>query len=120
MAPKLTVPAAAQSGGDWTDLLRAKALSLVKMRPVGEAGESSPITRAERALARSDLAAAVAALDGMPGPAAPWLASARARLAVDAATAAVRSRIAERLAAESWAASGGGGAPAGVDVRRTP
>jgi hypothetical protein len=56
----------------------------------------------------------------MPGPAAPWLASARARLAVDAATAAVRSRIAERLAAESRAASGGGGAPAGVDVRRTP
>lgn len=120
IAPKLTAPAAAQPGGDWTDLLRAKALSLVKMRPVGEAGDSSPITRAERALARGDLAAAVTALDGMPGPAGPWLASARDRLAADATIAAVRARIAERLAAESRAASGGGAAPAGVDVRRTP
>lgn len=101
LAPKLRAPAEARAGGGWTDTLRAKALALVNMRPLGTAGESSPVTRAERALARSDLAAALAALEGVSGPADAWLADARNRLGADTAIAALRARIVERLAAET-------------------
>ncbi|MPY72952.1 MAG: hypothetical protein GEU87_01715 [Alphaproteobacteria bacterium] len=101
LAPKLRAPAEARAGGGWTDTLRAKALALVNMRPLGTAGESSPVTRAERALARSDLASALAALEGVSGPADAWLADARNRLGADTAIAALRARIVERLAAET-------------------
>jgi uroporphyrinogen-III synthase len=120
MAPKLRTPAAVPKGGGWADTLRAKVLSLVNMRPVGKDGDSSPVTRAERALARNDLAVAVTALDGISGPAVPWLAEARSRLAADAAIAAVRARIVEWLAAESRATGAGGASAAGVDGRRAP
>ncbi len=120
MAPELRAPAAAPKNGGWVDTLRAKVLSLVNLRPVGKGGESSPVTRAERALARNDLAAAVHALDGLPGPAIPWLAEARNRLAADAAVSAVRARIVDRLAAESQAAAGGSPSAAGTAGRGTP
>ena len=124
IAPKLTVPAAAETGGGWAATLRAKALSLVNMRPVGEGGDASPVTRAERALGRNDLAAAVAALDGVSGPAVSWRARAQSRLEADAAVAAVRTRIVDRLAAETRTAGTGGaagsGAPSAAATRVTP
>lgn len=119
LAPKLRAPAEAGAGGGWTDALRAKALALVNMRPLGTAGESSPVTRAERALARNDLAAAAAALEGVSGPAEPWLADARSRLGADTAIAALRARIVERLAAETQRADAASAASAG-DRRRAP
>jgi hypothetical protein len=105
IAPRLTTPSPAAAGDGWIETLRAKALSLVNMRPLGEAGETSPVTRAERALRQGDLAAAAGAFDGMSGPAAEWQTAARSRLAADAAVAALRARIVDLLAAESQQAA---------------
>jgi hypothetical protein len=114
IAPSLMVPATDSAGGGWVETLRAKARSLVNMRPVGDAGDSSPVTRAERALAKNDLAAAVAALDGVPGLAVGWQEQAQSRLDADAALAAVRARIVERLAAETQTADSAGTAKRGT------
>jgi uroporphyrinogen-III synthase len=106
IAPKLTAaPAGAEPG--WTERLRQKTLSLVKMRPIGKDGARSPVTRAERALARGDLKAAVAAVDGLTGPVAAWRGEADARLAADAALAAIRARVADLLAVEATASKSG-------------
>lgn len=102
IAPKLTAaPAEPETG--WTERLRQKTLSLVKMRPIGKDGARSPVTRAERALARGDLKAAVTAVDGLTGPVAAWRGEADARLAADAALAAIRARVADLLAVEATA-----------------
>ena len=114
IAPRLTTPATATAGGGWIEALQAKALSLVNMRPLGEAGETSPVTRAERALRQGDLAAAAGALDGVSGPAAEWQAAARSRLAADAAVAALRARIVDLLAAETHQAATGPGSKRGT------
>lgn len=110
IAPALTPPPepaeTAETAG-WTRTLRDKALSLVNMRPIGEGGETSPVTRAERALARDDLGAAVAAVDGLGGPAVAWREKARLRLDADAAVAAVRAQIVDRLAAQARASTAG-------------
>lgn len=100
IAPELstTSPEAEES---WTERLRQKTMSLVKMRPVGKDGVRSPVTRAERALARGDLKAAVAAVDGLAGPIDAWRKEAEARLAADAALAAIRARVSDLLAAEA-------------------
>lgn len=110
IAPKLstTLPEAEES---WTERLRQKTMSLVKMRPVGEDGARSPVTRAERALAGGDLKAAVAALDGLAGPIEAWRKDADARLAADAALVAIRARVADLLAAEATASKSGQRAP---------
>jgi uroporphyrinogen-III synthase len=114
IAPRLTAPPTATAGDGWIEALRAKALSLVNMRPLGEAGEASPVTRAERALRQGDLAAAAGALDSVSGPAAEWQAAARSRLAADAAVAALRTRIVDLLAAESHQAATGPGGKRGT------
>lgn len=100
IAPKLSA-AAPEAEESWTERLRQKTMSLVKMRPVGKDGARSPVTRAERALARGDLTAAVAAVDGLSGPIEAWRKEAAARLAADAALAAIRARVADLLAAEA-------------------
>ncbi|MGD8810748.1 MAG: hypothetical protein PVG24_14155, partial [Gammaproteobacteria bacterium] len=116
IAPSLTVPAASEDESGWAATLRAKAQSLINMRPVGDDGDASPVTRAERALARNDLAAAVAALDAVPGDAAAqWRTRARARLDADAAVGAVRARIVDRLASETETAGSANAAPAATD-----
>lgn len=100
IAPKLstTSPEAEES---WAERLRQKTMSLVKMRPVGKDGARSPVTRAERALARGDLKAAVASVDGLSGPIDAWRKDAELRIAADAALAAIRARVADLLAAEA-------------------
>ena len=77
------------------------------MRPIGEGGDASPVTRAERALAGDDLGAAVAAVDGLGGPAVAWREKAQRRLDADAAIAAVRAQIVDRLAAQARAPTAG-------------
>lgn len=113
IAPRLAVETGKPKG--WLDGLWAKARALVNMRPVGAAGERSPVTRAERALAARDLAGAVEALAPVGGEAVAWRKAAEARLAADRALAAVRARVAAMLAREAAAtaeekASAGGAA----------
>jgi len=110
IAPTLTVPAQAEAAGGWMATLRAKAMSLINMRPVGEDGDASPVTRAERALARNDLSTAVTALESVPA-AASWRTAAQRRLDADAAVGAVRARIVDRLADEAQTADAKRGTP---------
>jgi len=96
--------------GRWWNGVVQRLSSIVSVRRVGEAeGDSSlaRLARAERAVASGDLAAVVTALDGLSGPAgetlAPWLAGAKARLAVD--------RQAETVLAAALAAAASAGTP---------
>ncbi len=90
----------------WLDDAMLKLSELVSVRPVGEdvAGDDAAarVARAEAVLARSDLAGAVAELDGLGGEAAasaaPWLGDARARLDAETALAALQSLAVARLA----------------------
>ncbi|GIK98623.1 MAG: hypothetical protein BroJett029_28320 [Alphaproteobacteria bacterium] len=90
----------------WLDQAMLKLSELVSVRPVGEdvAGEDAAarVARAEAMLGRSDLAGAVAELEGLDGrpaeAAAGWLADARARLAAEAALAALQAAVVARLA----------------------
>ena len=109
IAPGLMPAPAPEQAAGWTETLRNKALSLVNMRPIGEGGDSSPVTRAERALARDDLAAAVAAVGGLDGPAVAWREKAQRRLDADAALAEVRAQIVDRLATQAQASTVGRG-----------
>jgi len=91
-------PAILRSPGDdpnagWWQQMRARLGQLVVVRRIGP-GAASPrdaaeaaVTKADAALRAGDLAAAVAALDALPGQAAkaaaPWLARARQRLTAE-------------------------------------
>ena len=70
------------------------------------------VARAEVRLSQGDLAAAVTELEGLKGPAAatagPWLADARARLAVDQVLSALQAAAVTRLGAGA-ADTGAGG-----------
>lgn len=92
----------------WSDQILAKLRGLVTIRRVGkpavETGTDAAVASAEQALAESDLAAAVAALETLQGSAAeaakPWLDEARQRLALDAALGEVNRALTARLAAD--------------------
>jgi uroporphyrinogen-III synthase len=99
IAPRLAVATAEAKG--WADRLSEKARALVNMRPVGADGDRSPVTRAERALARRDLPEAVSALATVGGAAVAWRKTAAARVAADRALAAARGRVADMLAREA-------------------
>jgi uroporphyrinogen-III synthase len=100
--------------GDWIDRAWARLVSLVSVRRTGEAatgdGPGALVSRAEAALARGDLAAALAALEKLPpagrAAAAAWMAEARARAAVDTALAAL-----DRLAIDLISGAGKGEPP---------
>ena len=90
----------------WAGALWERALSLVRLRRTGEVpGEDSEarVARAELRIAAGDLAAAVAEIEGLEGPAADaaaaWLADARDRLAADAAAERIASRALALLSA---------------------
>jgi hypothetical protein len=97
--------------GSWTDRALSRVTSLVSIRRPAEQAEgdgaSAIVSRAEARLDEGDLAAAVEELSGLQGPAletaGPWLADARARLAVDEAAATLTGAALSRL-------SGGAGA----------
>jgi hypothetical protein len=88
--------------------LWASIAGLVSIRPVGSAEGNTTadrLARAEAALGRGDLAAAVRETEALSGPAAgaiaPWLKDARARLTIERAVAQMESRIVQALAAAS-------------------
>jgi hypothetical protein len=93
---------------DWSDQILAKLRGLVTIRRVGkqgiDTGADAAVASAEQALAEGDLAAAVAALETLEGPAQaaakPWLDEARQRLALDAALDGVNRALMARLAAD--------------------
>ncbi len=99
IAPKLTGKAEAAAEPGLIASIRDKALSLVNMRKVSGDGATSPVTRAERAVRRGDLAAAVAALEGVDAAAGAWVKDARARVEADRAIDAVQAELVEMLAA---------------------
>ena len=91
LAPQIAAaPPPAKSG--WRSQIVARLRSLVTIRRIDGAGQSAPeaaVSNAERALAGSDLKAALDALSGLDGAslaaAQSWLGMARQRLAVETA-----------------------------------
>ncbi len=85
---------------DFLSRLWASIAGLISIRPVGNAeGNTTPdrLARAETALGRGDLTAAVRETEALTGAAAssiaPWLKDARARLAIERAVTQMESRI---------------------------
>ncbi|HSJ98287.1 MAG TPA: mitofilin family membrane protein, partial [Myxococcota bacterium] len=99
--------AQAPDGDGLFDQAAGNLMRLVTVRPVGADvegdGAAARVARAEAALEQGNLAAAVAELEGLEGAAAeaaaPWLAEARARLAAQAALAALQDRATHLLGA---------------------
>jgi len=92
----------ARVGGDWVDESLAALQSVVSVRRIDDAPDAPAATRAEAALSRGDLAAAVAAVEPFGNAdedIAAWLADANARLSVDATISALRIRAVDRLRA---------------------
>jgi hypothetical protein len=104
-ANEIVHAAQAPDGDGLLDQAAGNLMRLVTVRPVGADvegdGAAARVARAEAALAEGDLAAAVAELEGLQGPAAeaagPWLAEARARLAAQRALAALQERTTRLL-----------------------
>ena len=90
---------------DWGAQALARLRGLVTIRRLddgaAQTGPEAAVTAAQAALARGDLAAAVAALDPLTGAnaaaAAPWLRMARERLAVEAALNHLEQSLEARL-----------------------
>lgn len=90
-----------RTDGDVLDVLMEGARSLVSIRKKGEAADAPPVSRAEAALNRGDLASAVAALSQgreTSETIAAWLNEAEARLAAEAALTDLRDAVAAGLA----------------------
>lgn len=89
-----------RDGGNVVETLLDGARSLISVRRKGEAPDAPPVSRAEAALARGDLAGAVTALAPEAGGSETlrvWLAAADSRLAAEAALANLRAAAAESL-----------------------
>lgn len=93
-------------GEGWVERVVNKAASLVSVRAIDAEQAANPIdaalARAETSLAKGDLQAAVVTLSEITGPSAEalgsWLADARARLAVNAATRNLSRQMVARFA----------------------
>ncbi len=108
IAPRLAGEASFSGGTQLLDRVLKRIGSVVALRRVDEnAGDVSPVTRAERAVARGDLAAAVAALDGLGGPAGDWVGAARRRLAAEAALEALQEIVVAVLGGDAVSEGGG-------------
>ncbi|MEQ9488802.1 MAG: uroporphyrinogen-III synthase [Alphaproteobacteria bacterium] len=99
-----TVDAAetATTDGDWIDESLAQLQSVVSIRRTDAAPDAPAATKAEAALARGDLAAAidlVAPFRNADDEIAAWLDAAEARLAVDTAISSLRAHAVARLRA---------------------
>jgi len=105
LAGSLVVVGAGEVGGGWGAALWMRMRSAVTVRRTGEVegvDTEARVARAEARLERGDLARAVAEVAELEGlaasVAAPWLADARARLAVDAAADRLRARMLAAIA----------------------
>ncbi len=99
-----TVDAAETSAvdGDWIDESFARLQSVVSVRRIDEAPDAPAASKAEAALARGDLAAAIAFVEpyrNADETIADWLDDAEARLAVDTAISKLRANAIDRLRA---------------------
>ncbi len=110
--------AALNPDSDWTDSLRARLSSVVRVRRTGELEGTDPearLARAEARLKEGNLAAAYAELIALEGPvqsaASGWLAAAEARIKALRGLDALDTAIADVLAATNRlsAANGEGG-----------
>ncbi|WP_188520095.1 uroporphyrinogen-III synthase [Alsobacter metallidurans] len=106
LAEKLASPAPAPQQGSAWERIQARIAGLYKVRPLGEAaGESSAAiaARADAALKRGDLAAAVAELDKLPADdkaaIKPFLDLAQARLSAGRAADALVATAADQVLA---------------------
>jgi gas vesicle protein len=105
VAAEIVHQSRAPEGQSLLDQATGNLMRLVSVRPVGAdvEGDDPParVARAEAALAKGDLAAAVAEVEALQGPAAAaaadWLAAARTRLAATSALERLRSRATARL-----------------------
>lgn len=95
----------------WVDRTAARLAQLVTVRRIGDVPgvtAEAIVARAEQRLAAGDLAAAVDEIRRLEGPpaeaAAAWLATARARRAVERALAALDARVVAAMGS-----AGGGG-----------
>jgi hypothetical protein len=122
LGPKLTLPASAAANAPWWRRLLDRILSLVVVSRVAENGDAATLppgpqrrfAEAQAALAKGDLAGAVAAMQQIPPPqdavVFPWLTDAAARAAAEAACGRIDAIVTQRLAGSIAA---GGDAPAG-------
>lgn len=109
--------AVSQPREGWFDQTLGRLSGLISVRRTGPAaaagdGPEAAVARAELALAAGDVNGAVAALDKLTGAAAdaaaPWLAGARARIAVDGAVAELDALAVGRLAGPRVPRASGG------------
>jgi len=107
IAPVATGAAREAAAEDWLTKTWARLANVVSVRRVDGEGPAAPISTAEQALDRNDLATAVDALKGMQGPAAAWAADAEARLQAETALADLRSLSIDRLSAADAALASG-------------
>jgi hypothetical protein len=122
LAGRIAVASEPAVKSDWREQTLARLRGLVTIRridgsshPVTDGGSDGAVSTAQAALARGDLAGAVAALEPLTGAdaeaARPWLLMARERLAAEVALDRVQELLTERLGSSPAAP---GAAPAKV------
>jgi hypothetical protein len=107
LAGDITSAKPAPATADWPGQAWARLRSLVTIRRVGGAGQSTAeaaVGAAQRALAQGDIAIAIAKLESLTGAPAdaakPWLQMAHARLTVELALRRTEQLLTARLAAQ--------------------
>ena len=104
LAGRVATPNEPAAESDWGQKVLAHLRGLVRIRRIDGAAQTAPeasVSAAQIALARGDLAEAVAALDPLAGAnaeaAGPWMRMARERLAVEAALDHLQQLLTVRL-----------------------
>ena len=98
VAATLGEPLWAETGTGWLDQILKRVDSVIAVRRIEDgSGNILPARRAEQAVARGDLPAAVAALEDAPGPATDWVQDAKRRIAAEKAVASLRLHAVEML-----------------------
>lgn len=105
LAPEILRADRTRSDASWTDQALGRLSSIITVRradgDVAGDGTDALLARAEAALAKGDIAQAVAEVGQMQGPAAtvaaPWLAQAQARVAADQAASRLSELTLSRL-----------------------
>jgi hypothetical protein len=125
LAGRMAASSEPSAKSDWREQTLARLRGLVTIRRIdgsSRAGSEGAVSTAQAALARGDLAGAVAALETLTGADAeaahPWLLMARQRLAAETALDHVQELLTERLG-DRPAAPGGAPAPNEPEKART-
>ena len=104
LAPQIATAAPPPADPGWWEQITGPLRSLVTIRRIegaAQTAEEAAVGNAQRALGSGDLAGAIAALDGLNGPAKataePWLRMARDRLAVEATLRRIEALMTAQL-----------------------